>query len=359
MDNKIGDSDIKLWIHEIVDSIGIKEPVQYSHFAGLINNNQLPKLIETIASYMNLPIKAEVEFVSDQYQAGKVNFESKSLTGYDATGHGSEGIVAQVQIPGFIPSYGTSSLMGFPIKIKVSNNCLNSPQMFIAIMSHELTHILLHSLGHKSKENEFFTDLTAMTLGFVDIFNQGRTYSYSTTQYGVLSNTTTTHTMTCGYLSDKQFGYAWDLIKRTLVGFRKSVKRLKAKCSKFEKSYKSYSRLLSDFHKYKVCLDKNHTVKIKKDDATKVISIHQANYLDHYTDFAKYTGGMVKQINSDLKNIVDNTLYSKKNMIDCDELVIRMSDETRKETKILKEDFDLLGKYINITNKIKIGLGIS
>jgi hypothetical protein len=359
MDNKIDNSDLRLWVHEIVDSIGIREPVQYSHFAGLINNKQLPKLVEAIASYMNLPIKAKVEFVADQYQAGKINFESKSLTGYDAAGHGSEGIVAQVQIPGFVPFYGTSSLVGFPIDIKVSDNCLKSPQMFIAIMAHELTHILLHSFRHKSKENEFFTDLTAMTLGFVDIFNQGRMYSYSTTQYGIISSTTTTHTMSCGYLSDKQFGYAWDLIKRTLIGFRKSVKRLKVKCIKFEKSYILYKRLLSDFNKYKVCLDKNCSVKFKNDDALKIVSIHQANYLDHYNDFVKYSGVIVEQIKSDLKNIVDSNLYSKKNMIECDQLVIRLSNEMEKETITLKDDLNLLGRYINIRNKIKIGLGIS
>ena len=190
-------------------------------------------------------------------------------------------------------------------------------------------------------------------------YNDGREYSYTTTEYGVLSHTDTTHTMTCGYLSDSQFDYARNFIKSTLKGYHKSISRLKVKCNNFEKSYKSYNRTFSDFNKYLSCVDNNSSLKIKKEDTSKMISIHQSNYLDHYIDYLKYIETMVKQVNSDLKKITKNDLYFKKSIVECDELVIRLSDETEKELNMIKDDIRIVGKYVNITNKIKIGLGLS
>lgn len=359
MDNIIDNSEIRLWIHEIIDTIGIREPVKFSHFKRFTNKKKLTELIETIALYMNLPIKPEVEFVDDNYQSGKINFETKNLTNYESNGKGKNGIIAEVQIPGNLPLYGTSGLDKMPIKIKVSNSCLESSKMFITIMSHELTHVLLHSLKHKNKDNEFFTDLTAMTLGFVDIFNEGRSHSYETKEEHLFSSTTTTHSSTCGYLSDAQFEFARDLIKKNLNGYRNSVKKLKNKINKFEKNVQYYNQLLIDFTKYKVLLDKNYSIKFKNNDTSKIISIHQVDYLDHRNDVVKYHNIMVKQIKSDFQNINKSNLYCKKNIINCDKLVIESSSEIGKEITTLIEDFNLLGKYISAVNRLRIKLKIS
>lgn len=358
MNNRIDSSEIKLWIHEIIDTIGLREPVNYSYFKKFTKKNKLPELIKSIARYMNLPIKIDVEFVNDEYKTGKVNFETKGVAHYEGGGQGASGIIAQVEIPSNLPLYGTDALNNYLIKVKVSDNCLKSPQMFVTIMSHELSHILLNSLRHKNKENEFFTDLTAMTLGFVNIFSKGRTYIYETEENHILSSTITTHKQTCGYLSDNQFRFACELINKNIMGYRMSVEKLKNKCVKFEKLYKSYVRLFKNFSKYKLILDKNCSTKFNQKDISRIMLIHQVGYIDNYNDILNKTN-IFEQVNSKMEKILNKDLYIKKEIIDCDQLVIGVIDNLEKNIHLLKEDIRIIGSYIKIPNKIKILFGIT
>jgi Zn-dependent peptidase ImmA (M78 family) len=58
------------------------------------------------------------------------------------------------------------NLNNFPINVWISENCKDKPETFMTIMAHELSHVLLHSLRHKEMDNEIYTDITAILLGF-------------------------------------------------------------------------------------------------------------------------------------------------------------------------------------------------
>ena len=80
----------------------------------------------------------------------------------------------RILIPFNLPLYGSPKLANFPINIQLSEACTESPERFIAALAHELSHVVLYSTRFDEKENEIYTDLTAMILGFADFMKKGR-----------------------------------------------------------------------------------------------------------------------------------------------------------------------------------------
>jgi hypothetical protein len=91
--------------------------------------------------------------------------------------------------------YGTSGLDKFVIQIRVSENCCESPDAFLAVMAHELSHVLLASLWHPNKNSELHTDLVPLLLGFREIARLGRKIVRTATEGNIIR----THTTTYGY----------------------------------------------------------------------------------------------------------------------------------------------------------------
>ena len=160
MEETMNNDYINNAIKELVNSLGVKEEAPYYEISQLIQNGDIKQSIKKIAGSLGLPIEIIVQYVPAGYRPdNNVKFNSQDLSRTDSSGHGIESITAQVSIPGNLPLYGTSSLTGFPINVIVSENCREEPSTFIAIMSHELAHILLASIRHPKKNNELYTDL--------------------------------------------------------------------------------------------------------------------------------------------------------------------------------------------------------
>ena len=82
---------------------------------------------------------------------------------------------AQVHVPGHMPLYGSKELEGLLVKVSVSDNCLENPDTFVAVMAHELSHVLLKSIRHPSRWNdEIFTNIVPVVLGLGRIIKEGR-----------------------------------------------------------------------------------------------------------------------------------------------------------------------------------------
>lgn len=69
-------------------------------------------------------------------------------------------------------------------------------------MAHELSHVLLYSLMHPQKDNEFYTDLVAMLLGLSQVIEKGRKIK----KVRELGDMTETQIIIYGYLSDDEQG---------------------------------------------------------------------------------------------------------------------------------------------------------
>ncbi len=98
-------------------------------------------------------------------------------------------------IPESLPIYGTPAFLAHVIRITTGDALGKVPaETAIAILSHELSHILLHSLRHHDRDSEQCTDLVPIALGFAGIVRAGRVVTTSTTA----GNVTTTLTTKCG-----------------------------------------------------------------------------------------------------------------------------------------------------------------
>ncbi|GAG14361.1 unnamed protein product, partial [marine sediment metagenome] len=210
MENEISNEYIENAINELNKFFGVKEPVLSENIFSLTRGGKTKEAMKLIARQLGLPIDINITNVLNNYRAqnNSNQFHSTHLTKIHQHGSGSGGITAQVNIPGSLPFYGSSALNGYPINIKISDNCTEHPVVFAMVIAHELSHVLLYSLSHPKKENEFYTDLTAIILGFQNIFQNGRKITETDVEHGIMSTTTRMQTTTYGYLNDNQFNFA-------------------------------------------------------------------------------------------------------------------------------------------------------
>ncbi len=154
MDNALSNDQIRAWIDDLVAKLGIKEQCDWKEYDSLLQRGKTKECVEGIASYLGLPIAIDFAYVANNPKTGDKNrFESDGLVKTDWRGRGVDGITAQVSIPERLPLYGSSSLKNYPIRVRVSKNCGQNPDSFIAVMAHELSHIVLASLYHPEKDN--------------------------------------------------------------------------------------------------------------------------------------------------------------------------------------------------------------
>jgi len=205
MEEKIKNDYIEKALDELIPKLGTKEFIDHQKLILLIESKKIKECIKEIALYLGLPIEVNLSYVPKGYRPGSNDgFQSTHLVKTDQHNHGIGGITAQVSIPSNLPLYGTSRMINFPISVRLSEDCAENPATLISVMAHELSHIVLHSMWHKEKDNEYYTDLTAMLLGFALIMRTGRKVVKSKTDHQYLLVTvrsvTTTSTTTYGYL---------------------------------------------------------------------------------------------------------------------------------------------------------------
>jgi hypothetical protein len=245
MDNKIDDNYILQAAKELINTLGVKKPIQEIEIINHIRSGKIQEAIEQIARYLGLPVRINISFVPKGYKSSrKSGFESSQLSRTDSEGRGLNSIVAQVSIPKNMPLYGTRELDNLPINVVISEDCNKEPIAFMAIMAHELSHLVLYSLWHKEKENEFYTDLTAMVLGFNEVMAKGRKVVTQTRTGNVVQ----TLTITYGYLSDEQFVLAQGEIRGLLETATKLTNRHSKKVDMCKSQMSSFSRLLNKRH---------------------------------------------------------------------------------------------------------------
>jgi hypothetical protein len=241
----------------------------------MVGKQDTQDCIQKIAAQLGLPIRISLSYVPKDFKPGIADrFQSSGLSRTDWTGHGVDGITAQVSIPESLPSYGSSSLSGYPIGVRVSENCLERPETFVAIMAHELSHVLLRSLRHPQRDSELHTDLVPILLGFGDCVRRGR----KNVQRETSGNVTTTHTTTYGYLTDSQFQFAYSKVTGTLQCHLRDKRRLLTLIAQANNMLCTIMRRLASFREYLAYLDTHLTKKMREDDARRVVQFHAWDY---------------------------------------------------------------------------------
>lgn len=265
---------IKNAIDALVDSLGVKEDIPLEAVLPPLRMGKTNACIESIADYLGLPVIVNL-IISDR-------FETSALATASSDDQGIQGISAQVSIPSHLPFYGTPSVSKTPIHVQVGGNYQGRPHAFISVMAHELCHLVLHSLWHTEKNNEIYTDLTAMILGFSAVMQAGRRVIH-TQDCGAFTQTATT---TYGYLADEQFHFALNRINGILKEKRTRCDDLKRRITQtmasYDKEVHLYRKLLRELNKLIEYVDNNPTRKIKKNDVPKVVEVHGPNYVERF-----------------------------------------------------------------------------
>jgi len=306
MDNKIPNQQIGLWIDSLVNTLGVKEYAPREQYIKLFQQGETQKCIESIADYLGLPIKIELTFIprwSISTSRSGERFRSTNIVQADSNGQGNHGITAQVTIPSWLPAYGSPTLKDIRIRVKVSDDCQSQPDSFVAIMAHELSHILLGTLSHPEKDNEFFTDLTPIVLGFGSIIGRGREVSETT----VSGNIRTTHTTKYGYLTDDQFAFARNKIDGLLVSYANRKNNLLKKLTVTKQHLKVLQRKRAEFKESLSLLDKNTSRRIKANDGEQIVRMHQTGYLDQCVKISTKCEGFLSKAEPQIKQIILHT----------------------------------------------------
>ncbi|MFO7773526.1 MAG: hypothetical protein R6V59_06290 [Dehalococcoidia bacterium] len=339
-------------IDELVGFLGIKENIPIETVLRPLHNNNTKECIEKIASQLGLPIKVKVV-------AGE-SFESRDLVTTNDAGQGTEGITAQVSIPSSLPFYGTPAMQGFPIRVEVSGDCRRYPHTFVATMAHELSHVVLHSLWHKEKNNEIYTDLTAMLLGFAVIMRMGR-YAVETTQIGLGWEQTTTTRF--GYLTDNQFEFALSQVNRILntseTALNKMRTRVNQTLSTYKKQLNLYRGMFYEFNKLIEYVDKNPTKKIGKEDVPRIVELHNLNYGERFVSVLRSNEKKLREVELQHSGWFKHPqLHYSRQRLDSlevfhDDLLGLLSGLTR-ECDLLKADVTTLRRCVGFLNRFRI-----
>lgn len=339
-------------IDELAGFLGIKEDIPAESVLYPLYNGNTKACIERIAHHLGLPIK--VNIITSE------SFESCDLVTTDDAGKATEGITAQVSIPSNLPLYGSPELKGFPIQVKVSGDCKRYADAFVATMAHELSHIVLHSLWHTEKNNEIYTDIAAMLLGFAMAMRRGR-YAVETTQIGMGWQQTTTTRF--GYLKDDQFKFALSRVKAILktssTEFKKMRTAIDQTLSNYRKQLDLYRKMFAEFNKLIEYLDRNQGKKIREEDAKKIVEIHSLNYGDRFLSVLRSNEKKIREIELLYSGWFENPQnhYSKQKLNSLEvfykDLRGLLSD-IKIECDLLKSDVDILRKYLGFFKRLQI-----
>ncbi len=254
-------------------------------------------------------------------------------------------------------------MVDFLINVRLSEDCAENPSTLISVIAHEFSHVVLHSIWHQEKNNEYYTDLTAMLLGFAEIIKTGRKVVKTTTstnqEWGSTTSTTTTHTETTtyGYLSDENFNFAFNQIDSFIIRQRSIKKELFEDIRQSKKNISDFQKQSFYFEKYLEYLDKNPNHKIGKNDGSKISAFHQPDYIYNCQSVCRNNEAILAKILGFLENI---NLYSEQNIESLKRYKnqIKSSDvELVKHYSLLTQDVNVLKRYTSFFYKIKVKTG--
>lgn len=253
-------------------------------------------------------------------------------------------------------------MVNYPINVRVSENCCDNPMTLISVMAHELSHIVLYSIWHKEKDNEFYTDLTAMMLGFAVVMAFGRKVvkTNTSTKYGFLSNTTTTttNTTTYGYLSDENFDFALDKIESILKTYREKKNQLETKLLRLEKQLRKQNIEILYFKKYIGYIDKHLKQKISQEDGQWIASFHQADYTEEFESAIRKMRNELKQLTYFVQNLEHYNEHIFEEIKKYDARLNSIGSDMNSQYNRIRGAVIILKKYVSLRHKIQYYLRI-
>lgn len=338
-------------LDELIGTFGVSEEI-FLNYRPITKaqSKDAKRVIEEIAIEMGLPVKVDISFVPKRYAAGGGNrFESTQLSRTDKTGRGIEGITAQVHVPEHMPLYGSKELKGFIVKVRVSDNCLENPETFVAVMAHELSHVLLKSIRHPRWNDEIFTDIVPVVLGFGRSIREGRkVISYSTDRDVKIK-----HTTTYGYLSDTDFEMVYSRVSQLLGYYTLKRDTLSSTLRKLRKQSDSLRSKLQKLQEFIGYLSERRSARIRKQDSTRIVELHSLDYksnIEFQIDSYKKT---LDRIESFVKSLNCYTDSAVTEMQECSNTLASIKEKLDNLSQTTKDDLRILKRNMSFKRRVK------
>ena len=317
-------------IDDLYNTIGVKDNMSFYSVYSIYSESWIKWLCRKIAQELWLNVNLDIKYATWN------NFKTTQLHTYSDW---DSWICAQVDIPDGIGNYNFDTIRGYIISIILSpyiekDNIL----WFSVVMAHELSHIVLHLIKHAQRENEYYTDLTAMMLWFNEIYNNWRKKTKETDSY-VVGNIrhTNTSAVTYWYLDDIDFGYASSKIQFLLDQDKLHRDILRKRGDRLEKMIYKISKYITIFNKKLTKL----SIKLWINSITNLQKYFDVTYIQKYETTIYKAREIINKINNLLikdcktKKWLDIIIESTKNI----EIFIA---KVNKEKKQLKDDVIIL-----------------
>lgn len=350
MFDRLSNDEISKAVTELINCFGVKEDMPIDDLATLLRKKDTERCVQEIATRLGLPIRINLSYVPKDFTPGSTDtFRSSALARTNWTGCGIEGITAQVSIPQNLPMFGTIGLQDYPIPVRVSENCHAYPDTFVAIMAHELSHVLLASLWHSQKDSELHTDLVPILLGFRDIVRRGRKTIESTTS----GNTTTTRTSTYGYLKDSQFDFACSYVTGILRRHQRDKKHLIEIVEQMQRKLKKAERSLATFCDYFKYLDRQPPAKMREEHAQRVVQLHAQDYSREWESRITTVRRSLVGAESFVRHLNHYTSDAVDHLKTHTRLLELASDELVQVTEEISKDIRILQRYVGFIYRLR------
>lgn len=354
MFESLTNADISNAVDELITCFGVKEEVPFQDLIALLRKKDVEGCVQEMAIRLGLPVRISLTYVQKDFRPGFTDgFHSSALARTDWTGRGIEGIIAQVSIPEYLPMFGTLGLQGYPIRVRVSENCHADPDTFVAIMAHELSHVLLASLWHPQKNNELYTDLVPILLGFHEVVRRGRSTYESTTS----GNTTTTQTTTYGYLSDSQFDFACSYLTGILQHHQRDKKHLIEVVKKLKRKLKKAVCSLAAFRDYFNYCDRHLPDKMRKEHAERIVQLHVHDYSRQWESCISAAKTSQEVADYFVRHLNHYTRSAVEQLKTHTQIVELANVEISKVTEEITKDEKILRRYVGLIYRIRRTLG--
>jgi len=276
MFDALDNEDVLKAADQLIPVIGVRELVNTQDLVIAAKRRDFTECVEKLAQKMGMQLRVNLTMVPKWHahssRSSHKSFKSTSLVYATDKEHGREGITAQVSIPDSIPLFGSGSLNGYPIDVAVSESCSNHPESFIAIMAHELSHILLSSLVSPYKDSELHTDLVPLLLGFRAIVAAGRNAIDRPSSSGN-EKTVTKY----GYLNDSQFDAARFYIEKTVTKHNREKKKLRDGANRLQCLIDDTAALRKEHSVLMRIIDDKAPSKMRASDAKRIVEIHSSH----------------------------------------------------------------------------------
>ena len=253
-------------------------------------------------------------------------------------------------MPEHLPMFGTLDLERYPISVRVSENCHDYPETFVAVMAHELSHVLLRSLRHPQRESELHTDLVPILLGFRRVVERGRKRVRIVVDAGM----TTTRTTTYGYLSDSQFALACDKVKAVLDHHHSERDHLFMLVGQMRAGFRRATITLERFQDYLRYVDEHSTKRMKRDDAARVVQFHTLDYTREWENSIAPARAALDRAEAFAKPLVHYTNLTVQQLSECTRALELASEEIGQLIGVIERDLRILRRYVGLVHRFRV-----